>query len=55
MMLGLIKPTSGKVIIKGKNVENENDRIKILEKMNMYRISYIRLIISPLSSLIRHK
>ena len=34
MMLGLIKPTSGKVIIKGKNVENENDRIKILEKMN---------------------
>ena len=34
MMLGLIKPTSGKVIIKGKNIENENDRIKILEKMN---------------------
>ena len=34
MILGLIKPTSGKVIIKGKNIENENDRIKILEKMN---------------------
>ena len=33
-MLGLIKPTSGKVIIKGKDVENESDRIKILEKMN---------------------
>ena len=34
MILGLIKPTNGKVLIKGKNVENESDRIKILEKMN---------------------
>ena len=34
MMLGLIKPTSGSVFINGKNIENENDRIKILEKMN---------------------
>ena len=34
MILGLIKPTSGKVLINGKNIENENDRIKILEKMN---------------------
>ena len=34
MILGLIKPTKGKVLIKGKNVENESDRIKILEKMN---------------------
>ncbi len=34
MILGLIKPSSGKVLINGKNVENESDRIKILEKMN---------------------
>jgi len=34
MMLGLIKPTSGSVFINGKNIENENDRIKILEKVN---------------------
>ena len=34
MILGLIKPTNGKVLIKGKNIENESDRIKILEKMN---------------------
>ncbi len=34
MMLGLIKPTSGSVLINGKNIENENDRIKILEKVN---------------------
>ena len=34
MILGLIKPTKGKVLIKGKNVENESDRIKILKKMN---------------------
>ena len=34
MILGLIKPTKGKVLIKGKNVENESDRIEILEKMN---------------------
>ena len=34
MILGLIKPTNGKVLIKGKNVENESDRIEILEKVN---------------------
>ena len=34
MILGLIKPTNGKVLIKGKNIENEGDRIEILEKMN---------------------
>ena len=34
MILGLIKPTNGKVLIKGKNVENESNRIEILEKMN---------------------
>jgi len=34
MMLGLIKPTSGSVFINGKNIENENNRTKILEKVN---------------------
>ena len=34
MMLGLIKPTSGSVFINDKNIENENDRTKILEKVN---------------------
>ena len=34
MMLGLIKPTSGEVLISGKNIENENNRIKVLEEMN---------------------
>jgi len=34
MMLGLIKPTSGSVIINGKDIENENNKIKILEKAN---------------------
>ena len=34
MMLGLIKPTSGTVFINGQNIENENNRTKILEKMN---------------------
>ncbi len=32
MMLGLIKPTSGTVIINGQNIEN--NRTKLLEKMN---------------------
>ena len=32
MMLGLIKPSSGSVIIKGQNVEN--NRTNLLEKMN---------------------
>ena len=34
MILGLIKPTSGTVFINGKNIESENNRTKILEKMN---------------------
>ena len=34
MMLGLIKPTSGTVFINGKNIENENNRTKIIEKVN---------------------
>jgi len=34
MILGLIKPTSGTVFINGENIENENNRTKILEKVN---------------------
>ena len=34
MMLGLIKPTSGSVFINDKDIENENNRTKILEKVN---------------------
>jgi len=34
MVLGLIKPTSGTVFINGQNIENENNRTKILEKVN---------------------
>ena len=34
MMLGLIKPTSGTVFINNQNIENENIRTKILEKVN---------------------
>ena len=34
MILGLIKPTSGTVNINGKNIEDENYRIKMLEKIN---------------------
>ena len=34
MMLGLIKPTYGTVFINGQNIENENNRTKILEKVN---------------------
>ena len=34
MMLGLIKPSSGAVFINEKNIENENIRTKILEKVN---------------------
>ena len=34
MILGLIKPTSGSVFINGQNIENEDDRTKILEKVN---------------------
>ena len=34
MILGLIKPTKGEVLINGKNIESEVNRIKILEKMN---------------------
>jgi len=34
MMLGLIKPTSGTVFINDLNIEKENNRTKILEKVN---------------------
>ena len=34
MILGLIKPTEGEILIKGKNIENEKNRIEALEKMN---------------------
>ncbi len=34
MMLGLIKPTSGTIFINELNIENENNRTKILEKVN---------------------
>ena len=34
MMLGLIKPSSGTAFINNQNIENENNRTKILEKMN---------------------
>ena len=34
MLLGLIKPSSGTVLIDGQNIENENIRTNILEKMN---------------------
>lgn len=34
MILGLIKPTTGQILVKGKNVENETNRIEVLEKMN---------------------
>lgn len=34
MILGLIKPTSGTVFINGQNIESENNRTNILEKMN---------------------
>ena len=34
MILGLIKPTSGAVFINDQNIENENNRTKILEKVN---------------------
>jgi len=34
MMLVLIKPTYGTVFINGQNIENENNRTKILEKVN---------------------
>ena len=34
MMLGLIKPTTGNIFINGQNIENENNRTKILEKVN---------------------
>jgi len=34
MLLGLIKPTSGSVFINDQNIESENNRTKILEKVN---------------------
>ena len=44
MLLGLIKPTSGNVMINGQNIEN--NRINILEKM---KYPYL---LDPLSSLL---
>ena len=34
MILGLIKPSSGNVIINGVNIEKEKNRTRILEKVN---------------------
>ena len=34
MILGLIKPSSGSVLINGQNIENESNRTNLLEKMN---------------------
>ena len=34
MILGLIKPSSGNVLINGVNIEKEKNRTKILEKVN---------------------
>ncbi len=34
MLLGLIKPTSGTVLIDGKDIENEKNRTSLLEKIN---------------------
>ena len=34
MILGLIKPSSGRVSVNGEKIENENIRTKILEKVN---------------------
>ena len=34
MILGLIKPTEGEILVNGKNVEIEKNRIQVLEKMN---------------------
>ena len=34
MILGLIKPSSGKILINNQDIENENNRTKILEKVN---------------------
>ena len=34
MILGLIKPSKGEIFIDEKNIENEKNRIKVLEKMN---------------------
>ena len=34
MILGLIKPSDGEILVKGKNVEIEKNRIQVLEKMN---------------------
>ena len=34
MILGLVKPSNGRVLINQKNIENENNRTLLLEKMN---------------------
>ena len=39
MILGLIKPTSGDVLIKGKNIEK--NRTDLLEKMNYWKIGLL--------------
>ena len=49
MLLGLIKPSSGTVFIDGKNIEKENNRTKILEKVNFIS-PYVEL---PKNSLLK--
>ena len=48
MMLGLIKPTSGTVFVNGQNIESENNRTNILEKMNFDQIIPIIYLIGVL-------
>ena len=38
MLLGLIKPTSGKVLINGKSIDHENNRTNLLEKMKQLSV-----------------
>ena len=45
MMLGLIKPTSGNILINGQNIENENVRTKVLLK-SRFKYLHFSLIIS---------
>ena len=46
MMLGLIKPSSGSVFINGKNIENEDNRTKILEKVNFQNVLKVLVYLS---------
>ena len=41
MMLGLLKPTNGKVLIDGEDIEKK--RISLLHKMNFISVSYTHL------------